>query len=306
MPSLRGWFSFDGLDLDGKRLVPPLGAALRGARTTTGRRSSGFARSCGWLSMYVGLPWIHGTAARRSRRPRDRLAAIPGVDDADARATAWPTLVTFRIAGWTAGDAVDGARVARSSPSPGRSRRSTPIRISVGFFNTDDGDRAVRRRRRAPRRPHAGDDPAAPRLTIIGQDVLTAPRPGRGAAAAPVAGPRSAGASSATRRDRSSGRSLSSLIVAIVLAARLSRLRRRASAAARTLPGGDLRVLFVAVVRPRRARHRQRRDLAGRAAAARLRRPDARDRRGARRWASSRRSRSATSSSWSSSGLRCC
>ena len=66
----------------------------------------------------------------------DRLAAIPGVTVLTPR-HAMATLVTFRIAGWTAEAALDelGSRiflVARTIPS------LDALRLSVGFFTTDD------------------------------------------------------------------------------------------------------------------------------------------------------------------------
>ena len=78
--------------------------------------------------------------------PRDRMA----------------TLVTFRIAGWPADDAVRelGARVFAIT-------RTIPpldaIRISVGFFNTDDEIERFADGGRAARRPHARDAAAASR-----------------------------------------------------------------------------------------------------------------------------------------------
>jgi L-cysteine/cystine lyase len=94
------------------------------------------ARSVGWLSMFVGLPWVHGRAAALAGMTADRLARIPGVTLATPRGN-MATLVTFRVAGWTA-DAVLaelGRRVfliARSIPGTGL------IRLSVGCWNTED------------------------------------------------------------------------------------------------------------------------------------------------------------------------
>ncbi len=96
----------------------------------------GFARSCGWLSMYLGLPWALERAARLAAAAADRLASIPGVTLVTPRAR-MGTLVTFRIAGWAAAAAVEelGARVfaiIRELPP------IDAIRISVGFWNTED------------------------------------------------------------------------------------------------------------------------------------------------------------------------
>ena len=73
VPPSAGYLSYASFE-------PAIGGTLHaGARrfeATGFHRPSivGFARSCGWLSMYVGLPWAQERAAR--------LAAA-------ARATAW-------------------------------------------------------------------------------------------------------------------------------------------------------------------------------------------------------------------------
>ena len=132
-PSLAGWFSFDGLGLDGS------GAYHRSARrfeATNYHKPSvtGFARSCGWLSMYVGLPWVQERGQALAAAAHDRLAAIAGVTVLTPRER-MGTLVTFRIEGWSAEDAVRelGARVFAIT-------RTIPpleaVRISVAFFNT--------------------------------------------------------------------------------------------------------------------------------------------------------------------------
>ena len=96
----------------------------------------GLARSCGWLSMYIGLPWAHERAARLAAAGADRLASIDGVSLVTPR-HAMGTLVTFRIAGWPAADAVRelGARtfaIIRDLPA------IDAIRMSVGFWNTEE------------------------------------------------------------------------------------------------------------------------------------------------------------------------
>jgi L-cysteine/cystine lyase len=94
----------------------------------------GMARSCGWLSMYVGLDWVHDRGTRLARQAADALAATAGValvTPLDRLAT----LVTFRIANWRAEEALEelGRRtfvIARAIP------HLDAIRISTGFFNT--------------------------------------------------------------------------------------------------------------------------------------------------------------------------
>ena len=85
--------------------------------------------------MYIGWDWITARATGLARGALDLLAATPGVEvltPADRMAT----LVTFRIAGWPAAEALDeiGRRVfaiARTIPP------LDAIRISTGFFNTE-------------------------------------------------------------------------------------------------------------------------------------------------------------------------
>jgi L-cysteine/cystine lyase len=96
---------------------------------------TGMARSVGWLSMYVGLDFVHGRGAALARSAAGMLAAVPGVElvtPIDRMAT----LVTFRIAGWPAEAAVEelGSRafaIVRAIPT------LDAVRISVGFFNTE-------------------------------------------------------------------------------------------------------------------------------------------------------------------------
>jgi L-cysteine/cystine lyase len=128
----------------------------------------GMARSCGWLSMYVGLDWITDRAQGLARGALDLLAATPGVEVlTPPRRLA--TLVAFRIAGWPAGDALDelGRRTFAIA------RHVAPldaIRISTAFFNTEAeiarfcaavAEIAAHTPETLPRRPA---------LTILGQE----------------------------------------------------------------------------------------------------------------------------------------
>jgi L-cysteine/cystine lyase len=84
----------------------------------------------------VGLPWAHDRAARLAAAAADRLATIPGVSLVTPRGS-MATLVTFRIAGWPASEAVRelGARtfsIVRDLPP------IDAIRVSVGFWNTEE------------------------------------------------------------------------------------------------------------------------------------------------------------------------
>jgi selenocysteine lyase/cysteine desulfurase len=132
------------------------------------------ARSLGWLSMYVGLDYVHRRGTALALAAARRLAGIRGVTvitPVDRMAT----LVTFRIAGWPAQAAIDelGARVfaiARTVPG------MEALRISVGFFNSEDelerfagtveplaGTRPIRCRRAACSRSSTTDDERPPR-----------------------------------------------------------------------------------------------------------------------------------------------
>jgi L-cysteine/cystine lyase len=117
---------------------PVLRAGARRFEATGYHRPSivGLARSCGWISMYVGLPWAEERATRLAAGAADRLAAIPGVTLVTPRA-AMATLVTFRIAGWPAATAVEelGSRafaILRDLPM------LDAVRISVGFWTTEE------------------------------------------------------------------------------------------------------------------------------------------------------------------------
>lgn len=165
-PSQVGWFSFESIDLRGHAVYHP---TARRFEASNHHKPSvvGLARSCGWLSMYVGLPWIHARGTALARAAADRLAGIPGVQLLTPRER-MATLVTFRIAGWPA-DAVLvelGARVFAIA------RTIAPLdatRISVGFFNNEP---EIERFAGAVEllAAHTPDTlPPKPRLTILGQ-----------------------------------------------------------------------------------------------------------------------------------------
>jgi L-cysteine/cystine lyase len=133
-PAFGGHFSFETVDQRG--VAVPWPDARRFESSNFHRPSIvGMARSIGWLSMFVGLDWIYERGTAMARLAADRLAAIDGVELLTPRER-MATLVTFRIAGWTADAALDelGARVfavARTVPLV------DGVRISVGFFNTE-------------------------------------------------------------------------------------------------------------------------------------------------------------------------
>ena len=199
----------------------------------------GLARSVGWLSMYVGLPWaMAGRAA--SRRPR--MPAWPR-----SPASAWSPREPRRDPRHVPHRRLDRERGGRElGPRVFAIIRDLPpidaVRISVGFWNTEEElerfARAVeplasahaRHAAAAPDPHHAGQRWRTPRLTVP---------PGRGGGASS----RSAGASSGAPHGRSSGRSSAAW-------------RSRSSSGSRTwpttsrsiggdLPGGDLRLAFL-------------------------------------------------------------
>ena len=134
VPALGGWFSFERLDGRAR----PSGGAMPGAsnpRATTGHPWSGWPAPSAGCRCSSGSTTSWGADRRWPRHAARRLAAIAGVTvltPTDRMAT----LVTFRIAGWSAQAALDelGARVfaiARTIPS------LDALRISVGFFTSD-------------------------------------------------------------------------------------------------------------------------------------------------------------------------
>jgi L-cysteine/cystine lyase len=132
--SNASWFTYERIDADG---AVPHPNARRFEESGPYRPGiTGLARSCGWLSMYVGLPWIHERGAAMARLAADRLASIDGVELLTPRER-MATLVTFRIRGWdseTALTEIAGRTfaIARTIPP------LDAIRISVGFFTTED------------------------------------------------------------------------------------------------------------------------------------------------------------------------
>ncbi len=134
IPALGGWYGFERIDGSGAAWWPDarrfeLGGFHRPSVV-------GMARSIGWLSMYVGLDFVHRRGMASASAAAVRLAAIPGVTVLTPL-HAMGTLVTFRIAGWSAQAALDelGARVfalARTIAS------LDALRISVGFFTSDE------------------------------------------------------------------------------------------------------------------------------------------------------------------------
>jgi L-cysteine/cystine lyase len=134
-PANAGWYSFEEANVPG---TADWWADARRFEASGWHRPSvvGMARSIGWLSMYVGLEFVYRRGTELAARTAGRLAAIPGVTVLTPR-DRMATLVTFRIRGWSAPAALDELSgrvfvVARTIPSLGA------LRLSVGFFNTED------------------------------------------------------------------------------------------------------------------------------------------------------------------------
>jgi selenocysteine lyase/cysteine desulfurase len=97
----------------------------------------GMARSCGWLSMYVGLDWIVTRTRALAGRLAEQLAAIDGVTLFVGRGRL-AGIVTFGLDAWPTDEALEelGRRsfaILGSVPVPGGSA----IRASVACFNTE-------------------------------------------------------------------------------------------------------------------------------------------------------------------------
>ena len=164
-PSNASWFTFERLTnteavpwRDGRRFEDS-GHYRPGI--------TGFARSCGWLSMYVGLPWIHERGQAMARIAAERLAAIGGVElvtPLDRMAT----LVTFRIAGWTADQILAELNgrifaIARTIPS------LDAVRLSVGFFTSAEEIERVAATVELLAAHTPASLPPRPRLVVLGQ-----------------------------------------------------------------------------------------------------------------------------------------
>jgi len=97
---------------------------------------AGFARACGWLSMFVGLPWATARSASLAGRAADELRTVAGVTVITPPGNPGP-LVTFRIAGWPAAAVVEELAVRAFALV-----RDIPpidaVRLSIGWWNTED------------------------------------------------------------------------------------------------------------------------------------------------------------------------
>lgn len=133
VPASAGALSYRSLSFE----APVLHAGAQRFEATGFHRPSvvGFARSLGWLAMYVGIGWAQERAARLARAAADRIASIPGCTVVTPR-PAQGTLVSFRLAGWTGAQAA-----AEIGPRAMAIIRDVPsidaVRLSIGFWNTE-------------------------------------------------------------------------------------------------------------------------------------------------------------------------
>ena len=136
-----GHFAFESYDSRGSAKL--FDDARRFEATPFHRPSVvGLARAIGWLTMYVGLDYVYRHGGEMAHYAADRLAEIDGVTLLTPR-DRMANLVSFRIAGWPAQDALDelAARtfaIARTLPLV------DALRISPGFWtSTEELDRYV-------------------------------------------------------------------------------------------------------------------------------------------------------------------
>jgi selenocysteine lyase/cysteine desulfurase len=165
VPALAGSLSYREFSFE----APVLHPGARRFEATDFHRPSvvGFARSLGWLSMFVGVPWAQERAVRLARGMADRLSAIPGVSVVTPRPVAG-TLVSFRIAGWTAAQAL-----AEVAPRALAILCDVPaidaLRLSIGFWTTEaELDRMAEVVEQVAQ--HAPGTLPQRRLTVLGSD----------------------------------------------------------------------------------------------------------------------------------------
>ena len=164
--TFAGYFSYAVHDESGTAQLQP---DARRFETSGWHRPSvvGMARSLAWLSMYVGLDWVHQRGAGLARSSAARLAAIPGVEVVTPR-DQMATLVTFRIAGGPAEAAFE--EISRRSFAIFRTVPIDALRISVGFYNSEEELERFAATVELVAAHTPATLPPRPSLTIIGQD----------------------------------------------------------------------------------------------------------------------------------------
>ena len=129
------YFTFASSDSRGNRTLQ---ADARRFQVVGFHRPSivGMARAIGWLTMYVGLEFVHRRGAAMARYAADRLAAIDGVELLTPPER-MAGLISFRIRGWEIEQGLEELQartfaIARTIPLV------NALRISVGFWATEE------------------------------------------------------------------------------------------------------------------------------------------------------------------------
>ena len=130
------FWAFEEQDLAGLARPWPTARRFEGTSGINHSLVIGLARSCGWLSMYVGVGWALERIAGLARMTAEALAATPGVRVITPLET-MAGLVTFQVAGWSA-PAILAELSARTFVIARVIEALDAVRFSVGWFNTQD------------------------------------------------------------------------------------------------------------------------------------------------------------------------
>ena len=129
-------WSFEEQDLVGRARLWPTARRFEGISGINHSLIVGLARSCGWLSMYVGVGWALGRVAALAGQTARALAATPGVTLITPPG-AMAGLVTFQVAGWSA-EAILAELSARIFVIGRVVEALDAVRLSVAWFNTEE------------------------------------------------------------------------------------------------------------------------------------------------------------------------
>jgi len=137
------FWSFEEQDLLGSARPWPSARRFEGTSGINHSLVVGLARSCGWLSMYVGVGWALERGPALARQTAGRLAAIPGVT-LITPLESMAGLLTFQVAGWPAQAILDELS-ARTFVIARVIEPLDAVRLSVGWFNSQEElDRVLR------------------------------------------------------------------------------------------------------------------------------------------------------------------
>jgi len=165
--TFASFFTFATSDSRGNRT---LASDARRFQVTNYHRPSilGMARALGWLTMYVGLDFVYRRGGEMAHFAADTLAGIDGVELLTPR-DRMAGLISFRIAGWEPQAALDELEartfaIARTLPPV------NALRISIGFWTTEDELEQFMDGVRLLAAHTPGNIPPRRTLTIVGQD----------------------------------------------------------------------------------------------------------------------------------------